>query len=92
MTPVSVPAPVPFPQLSLPVHWYPPIIPSLCALGQQVITYCPVLLFYCTSCPYRSVIASLYAIVLDFLIVLQSLLFRLLIMLTYAYSGSISSI
>ncbi len=38
MTPVSVLAPVPFPQLSPHVCSYCPIIPSLCALGQQVIT------------------------------------------------------
>ncbi len=78
-----------FPQLSLPIRRYPPIIPSLCALGQQVIAYRPVLLFYHTLCSYCLVIASSYTIVLDFLIVLQSLLFRLLIMLIYAYSGSI---
>ncbi len=45
ITPVSVPAPVPFPQLSPLVHSYHPITPSPYTLGQQVIAYCPVLLF-----------------------------------------------
>src|SRR5712671_7336955 len=38
MTHVSVLVPVPFPQLSPHVCSYRPIIPSPCALGQQVIT------------------------------------------------------
>ena len=38
MTPVSVLVPVPVPQLSPHVHSYHPITPSLCTLGQQVIT------------------------------------------------------
>src|SRR6266851_9211008 len=37
MTHASAPVPVPFPQLSPRVRSYPPIIPSPCALGQQVI-------------------------------------------------------
>ncbi len=37
MTHVSALALVPFPQLSLHVRSYHPIIPSPCALGQQVI-------------------------------------------------------
>ncbi|SRR6266851_3683539 len=45
MTPVSALAPVPFPQLSLPVCSYHPITPNPCALGQQVTTYHLVLLF-----------------------------------------------
>ncbi len=45
ITPVSAPAPVPFPQLSLPVCSYRPITPNPCALGQQVTTYHLVLLF-----------------------------------------------
>src|SRR6266851_10307652 len=36
-TRASVPVPVLFPQLSLPAPSYRPIIPSPCALGQQVI-------------------------------------------------------
>src|SRR5216683_3502772 len=36
MTHASVPVPVPFPQLSPHVSSYRPIIPSPCALGQQV--------------------------------------------------------
>ena len=38
MTRASVPVPVPFPQLSPHARSYRPIIPSPCALGQQVIT------------------------------------------------------
>ena len=53
MTPASVPAPVPFPQLSLPICSYHPITPNPYALGQQVTiitsSYCP----HCTLCPYR---------------------------------------
>src|SRR5216683_1468581 len=37
MTHASVPVPVPFPQLSPHICSYRPIIPSPCALGQQVI-------------------------------------------------------
>src|SRR5216683_7625315 len=37
-TRASAPVPVPFPQLSPHVPSYRPIIPSPCALGQQVIT------------------------------------------------------
>src|SRR5216683_6374580 len=40
-TRASVRAPVPFPQLSLHVLSYLPIIPSPCALGQQVIVLVP---------------------------------------------------
>ena len=36
MTPISALAPVPFPQLSLPIRSYRPITPNPCALGQQV--------------------------------------------------------
>ncbi len=46
MTPVSVLALVPFPQLSPHVCSYCPITPSLCALGQQVIT--PLISSYCS--------------------------------------------
>src|SRR6266851_2105391 len=53
MTHASVPVPVPFPQLSLPVHSYPPITPSPCALGQQVITLLLQLLFSLALCTYR---------------------------------------
>src|SRR6266851_3216248 len=53
MTHASVPVPVPFPQLSLPVHSYPPITPSPCTLGQQVITSLSRLLFSLASCTYR---------------------------------------
>ena len=48
MTHASVPAPVPFPQLSPHVRSYRPIIPSPCALGQQVIAYHPhLIVLYC---------------------------------------------
>ncbi len=40
MTHAFVPALVPFPQLSPHVCSYCPIIPSPCALGQQVIASC----------------------------------------------------
>ncbi|SRR6266851_38507 len=39
MTRASVLAPVVFLQLSLPIHHYHPLSPSLCTLGQQVTTY-----------------------------------------------------
>jgi len=54
MTPVSVLAPVPFPQLSPHVCSYRPITPSPCALGQRVIAYHLILLSYPTLCPYHS--------------------------------------
>ena len=53
MTPVSVPVPVPFPQLSPHVCSYRPIIPSPCALGQQVITLLSCLLSCCALYPYH---------------------------------------
>ena len=56
MTRASVQNLAHFPQLSLPALSYPPIIPSPCALGQQVITSCMPcvcsLLFSIVSCPY----------------------------------------
>jgi len=84
MTRASALALVPFPQLSLPVCSYRPIIPSPCTLGQQVITSYLILLFCNASCLYCSAIASLYAIVPDFSIVSLSLCSGHLIMLTYA--------
>jgi len=50
MTHASAPAPVPFPQLSPHVPSYPPITPSPCALGQQVIACYLVLLSCRASC------------------------------------------
>ncbi len=85
MTRASVPALVPFPQLSPLVHRYHPTLPSPCTLGQQVTTYCPILLSRTTLCPYCSVIASLYAIVLDFLLSCHCYYSDILIVITYAY-------
>ena len=53
MTHVSAPALVLFPQLSPHVCSYCPIIPSPCALGQQVIVCYRSLLFPLASYPYR---------------------------------------
>src|SRR6266853_6105006 len=50
-TRVSVPVPVPFPQLSPHVRSYRPITPSPCTLGQQVIACYRSLLFSLASCP-----------------------------------------
>src|SRR5216683_5662072 len=48
MTHASVPVPVPSPQLSPLVCYYPPILSSPCALGQQVIAYHPhLIVLYC---------------------------------------------
>ncbi len=85
MTPASVLAPVPFPQLSPLIRCYHPIIPSPCALGQQVIAYCSVLLFYHVSCPYHLAIASSYAIVSNFLLSCSLYCLRTLIVITYIY-------
>ena len=48
MTHASVPVPVAFPQLSLPICHYLSTPPSPCALGQQVTTYH---LIYCLVPP-----------------------------------------
>src|SRR5712671_3573452 len=53
MTPVSVLAPVPFPQLSPHVCSYRPIIPNPCTLGQQVTALLSHLLSCDTLCPYH---------------------------------------
>src|SRR6266851_316272 len=53
MTHASVPVLVPFPQLSPYVRSYRPIIPSPCALGQQVIVLLSRLLSCRALCPYR---------------------------------------
>ncbi len=68
MTHASVPAPVPFPQLSPHVPSYRPITPSPCALGQQVIV---VLLFPPPRVLLPRIIVSTYTIFLGLVIVLR---------------------
>ena len=93
MTRASALALVPFPQLSLPVCSYRPIIPSPCTLGQQVITSYLILLFCNASCLYCSAIASLYATVLDCLLSCEPLIVSMfLLCLHMLTTGSISSI
>jgi len=52
MTHASVLAPVPFPQLNLPIRSYCPITPNPCTLGQQVTIIVSSYCSHCTSCPY----------------------------------------
>ncbi len=85
MTHASAPAPVPFPQLSPLVRRYHPTLPSPYTLGQQVTAYHPILLSYTTSSPYCLVIASLYTIVLDFLLSCSLYCSGILIVITYTY-------